>query len=179
MDYILNEIVDRTDKPFYEVVRYCADKFRSIRADYTVQQLYDPVSIEVHEQMCRFHIFAAHAMADESTDSFDPVQNMEKVAQCLVTITSAYKEQRSKGVYTPNQAEFFCYYLLLLLSKQASTAVKQISDIPPGLFQTTTKKRVNLSHIHPRASYPFFILRNRPLSRSAVCHQSHHRLLFS
>lgn len=58
MDFIINNILDRKDQPFSEIYNFLTDRTRSIRQDFTYQnEINNQISLQVHEQIARFHIF--------------------------------------------------------------------------------------------------------------------------
>ena len=136
MNYLMNNIVDRRDHPFTEVVSFCADRFRAIRADYTCQLVSDFQVAQHLEIMARFHILAAHRCVEEARENFDQHQNMEKLLQCLISLRIYYRDLRLRGITSPNEAEIYCYEFLL--PTERSSVLKKFLSMTPGALCVRT-----------------------------------------
>ena len=77
----------------------------------------DASTIAVYEAMARFHVLAFDELRDESSDNFDPIQNMEKLSQTLTSLRHLYRDNMlsSQPFPTPNQAEMHSYLLFNIL----------------------------------------------------------------
>eukprot|EP00743_Colponemidia_sp_Colp-15_P009019 GILK01009844.1.p1 GENE.GILK01009844.1~~GILK01009844.1.p1 ORF type:complete len:379 (-),score=48.02 GILK01009844.1:358-1458(-) len=114
LDFLLSEeVLGRADVPFHEVYAFVRDRSRSVRQDFTVQQVQDSVAVEAFERIARFHIVSCHVLCEESSLRYDDVQNTEQLSNCLITLSQLYDLHRQQGRGCPNEAEFRAYDLLL------------------------------------------------------------------
>lgn len=112
MDYLITRILDRSDVPFYEVHNFIRDRSRSIRQDITYQGLHDQATVEMVEQMTRFHIMSEHKLCEEDGRNFDEFQNMEQLNKCLISLRHFYEDLRQEGIECANEPEFRAYFVL-------------------------------------------------------------------
>jgi hypothetical protein len=132
-NYLMNDIVDRTDQPFYEVYRFVSDRMRSFRQDFVCQSIKDTRAITVYEQMARFHIISFAELLEEPRETFDPIQNYEKLSQTLTSLRHYYRDnsanyQTVRYFPTPNEAEMQSYYLFIHFSKNFLQTYNQTKE---------------------------------------------------
>jgi hypothetical protein len=59
MDYLIDSILHRRDHGIIEVYNFIRDRSRSIRQDFTYQNITNELYIEIHEQIARFRILTS------------------------------------------------------------------------------------------------------------------------
>lgn len=112
MDYLCNEILDMSEASLADIHKFVRDRTRSIRQDFTLQNLRNPICVEIHEEIARFHIFSGHRLCEEDPAVFDAFQNTEQLRKVLQSLQEFYDDSYKHGHSYPNEAEFRCYYIL-------------------------------------------------------------------
>lgn len=124
MDYLIEEIVDRTDQTWTVIYHFVFDRIRAIRQDMVIQRIVDESAVEILEKVIRFHIFAHYKLSDCSLDCFDPYINDSHLQECLKRLLVLY----DNNVSSQNRAEFEGYYLLHNLGSHE--AMHRILNLP-------------------------------------------------
>ncbi|GAQ79114.1 hypothetical protein KFL_000240460 [Klebsormidium nitens] len=124
MDHLLSLADIAYDERLLEVYRFLWDRTRGIRQDMVVQDIKNAASIQMHEEMIRFHILGAHELCDQKAtpdnfDGFNPQQNIEQTAKALTSLFDMYNTHAREGVFFDTEPEFRAYYLLLILETHA------------------------------------------------------------
>ena len=57
------------------------DRTRSIRQDFTLQNIRDINAVEVHEKIARFHILSLHELCEYDEEKFSQQQEMEQLGK--------------------------------------------------------------------------------------------------
>lgn len=58
---------------------FIRDRTRSIRQDFTLQNIRDQVAVEAHERIARFHILCLHEMSHLDEERFSEQQETEQL----------------------------------------------------------------------------------------------------
>lgn len=133
-EYLMNSIVDRTDYPFSEVYRFVSDRMRAFRQDFVCQGIKDERAVKVYEEMARFHIASMYELGTETRETFDTIQNYEKLSQTLTSLRHLYtdnqnnrqnKQSVNKYFPTPNEAEMQSYLLFIHFNKNFQSTYNQ------------------------------------------------------
>ena len=131
LDYLIKDILERKDQPFAEVHKFFRDRSRSIRQDFTLQNIRDRICIEVHEKIARFHIFSGHRLCEEDPGTFDAFQNTEQLRKVLQSLWEFYNDEPEP---LPNEPEFRGYYFLTHL--QDDDVLRKCLDLKPSVFSS-------------------------------------------
>lgn len=116
MKYLL-KVVDTSEHGFEVVHEFVFDRTRAIRQDLTIQNIINHQAIVMHEQMVRFHILSQHKLhhLGHSKDTSLLHLNLEQLSKCLKSLLDLYDVTRKSEYQSENQAEFYCYYVLMNL----------------------------------------------------------------
>ncbi|OMJ09679.1 SAC3 family protein 1, partial [Smittium culicis] len=113
MDYLINKIL-ASDENMCDSHQFIRDRTRSIRQDFSLQNIRDIHSIKVYERIARYHILSVHMLSEESF--FSEAQEMEQLKKTLQSLLEFYDEARlksgSNSQITENEAEMRAYHLL-------------------------------------------------------------------
>lgn len=107
VQYLVEEIVPKTDVPWVEVYNFVFDRLRSIKQDMTIQQVKGKSCVSVLEVSLRFLIFSSYRLCEEPLGSFDPKINDTHVQECFSRLLSSYELGEHK-----NEPEFQSLFLL-------------------------------------------------------------------
>ncbi|KAI7831007.1 SAC3/GANP/Nin1/mts3/eIF-3 p25 family-domain-containing protein [Kickxella alabastrina] len=108
LDYLVDRVIgeDQTLKSCHGFVR---DRTRSIRQDFTIQNIRDQHTVAACERIARFHIVSLHILCGHK--DFAEQQDMEQLRNTLKTLIELYDDHRKVGAACPNEAEFYAYYI--------------------------------------------------------------------
>lgn len=77
MDYLIDKVLsNNTLEKCHAFVR---DRTRSIRQDFTLQNIRDITAVQVHERIARFHILCLHEMCEFDESKFSEQQETEQL----------------------------------------------------------------------------------------------------
>ncbi|KAJ2451322.1 actin cytoskeleton and mitosis protein [Coemansia sp. RSA 2336] len=109
MDYLVNVVIagDQELKSCHGFVR---DRTRSIRQDFTIQNIRDQTTVAVCERIARFHIVSLHILCGNK--DFAEHQDMEQLRNTLKTLIELYDDHRKARIACTNEAEFYAYYIV-------------------------------------------------------------------
>lgn len=74
---------------------FVRDRTRSIRQDFTLQNIRDVTAVEIHERIARFHILCLHEMCELDEGKFSKQQETEQLRKGNVKY--AYKKKKKRG----------------------------------------------------------------------------------
>ncbi|RKP19055.1 hypothetical protein ROZALSC1DRAFT_29311, partial [Rozella allomycis CSF55] len=133
MDYLVKDVLDRKDISFSAVHNFIRDRTRSIRQDFTLQNIRDDCCVRIHERIARFHIVSGYLLCEEDPAEFDAFQNTEQLRKVLQSLhefyTDAAKTAGRDNLTFENEPEFRCYYILTHL-KDTEVFRKSLSFHP-------------------------------------------------
>ena len=131
-----------------EIQTFLWNRTRAIRADIALQRYgpaarNDAVVIETLERIARQHIMFNYVCCEDR--SFNGAINMEQFNNCLKLLLELYQdaEERSHGLLrSPNEAEFYCYFVLVHLADRSGRSSLQgaLSRVPPRVLHTSQMK---------------------------------------
>ncbi|KAJ2455506.1 actin cytoskeleton and mitosis protein [Coemansia sp. RSA 2424] len=129
LDYLVNSIIaqDQTLQSCHSFVR---DRTRSIRQDFTIQNIRDHRTIAACERIARFHIVSLHILCGHK--GFAEQQDMEQLRNTLKTLIELYDDHRNAGIACPNEPEFYAYYVVSHL--RDSDAKRVAERLPSRIF---------------------------------------------
>ncbi|KAJ2875503.1 actin cytoskeleton and mitosis protein [Coemansia aciculifera] len=129
LDYLVNSVIaqDQTLQSCHGFVR---DRTRSIRQDFTIQNIRDHRTVAACERIARFHIVSLHILCGHK--GFAEQQDMEQLRNTLKTLIELYDDHRNAGIACPNEAEFYAYYVVSHL--RDSDAKRVAERLPSRIF---------------------------------------------
>eukprot|EP00253_Pinus_taeda_P011927 PITA_11927 len=138
----LVKLLDTSEHGFEVVHEFVFDRTRAIRQDLTIQNIINYQSIVMHEQMVRFHILSQHKLQHlgNNKDTSLLHLNFEQLSKCLKSLLDLYHVTRKSESNSENQAEFYCYYVLMNLGShklwQGETLAAWFRSIRPSLWKS-------------------------------------------
>ena len=128
-NHLIDRVVDRRDVEWHEVHRFVTDRFRAVRSDFVCQGIVSADMVQCLEWMVRFHILAMDVLRREPTETFDPIQNMEKLTQTLTSLRLLYRDNTASPnpFPTPHQAEMQGYLLFTTFNKNFFSSYTSLS----------------------------------------------------
>ncbi|KAG2236387.1 hypothetical protein INT48_008369 [Thamnidium elegans] len=109
-DYLVDNIL--ANNPIDKCHKFVRDRTRSIRQDFTLQNICDLDAVATHERIARFHILSLHEMCEYDEGTFSLPQEMEQLHKTLISLMEYYDDLRDKGIETENEAEFRAYHII-------------------------------------------------------------------
>ncbi|MCJ1405131.1 hypothetical protein MMC11_008357 [Xylographa trunciseda] len=114
LNYLFNSVIGGS-RPLAEVHKFVWDRTRSIRNDFSIQQVTKTedlrLAIDCFERMARFHILSLHQLSHQVKLEFDAHQEREQLNNTLLSLMYYYDDSRSK-LTSPNEAEFRAYCII-------------------------------------------------------------------
>lgn len=141
MKYLV-KLVDSSEHGFEVVHEFVFDRTRAIRQDLTIQNIINHQAIVMHEQMVRFHILSQHKLHHLSNNKDISLLhlNLEQLSKCLKSLLDLYDVTRKSESHSENEAEFYCYYVLMNLGShklwQGETLAAWFRSIRPLLWKS-------------------------------------------
>ncbi|CAO0796022.1 unnamed protein product [Mucor circinelloides] len=129
LNYLIEETL--TNNNLEQCHAFVRDRTRSIRQDFTLQNLRDITAVEAHERIARFHIICLHEMCEVA--QFSMQQELEQLNKVLLSLTEFYDDLREEGIESENEAEFRAYYLLSHIRDQ--DIARQAQTLPIHIFR--------------------------------------------
>ncbi|GAA6030212.1 hypothetical protein JCM8097_008990 [Rhodosporidiobolus ruineniae] len=110
LDYLFHTLLPTL--PLATTHPFLRDRTRSIRQDFTVQNVRGRSAIEAHERIARYHILALGALREQS--GFSESQELEQLRKVLKSLNEFYDDARIHDPSSsfPNEPEFRSYHLL-------------------------------------------------------------------
>ncbi|KAF7728825.1 hypothetical protein EC973_005451 [Apophysomyces ossiformis] len=130
LDYLISDIL--SSYSLEKCHSFIRDRTRSIRQDFTLQNIRGLSAIKVHERIARFHILSFHEMCELGDEKFSEQQETEQLRKVLLSLMEFYDDLREEEIETENEAEFRAYYLITHIRDQ--DVARQTMSLPPHLF---------------------------------------------
>ncbi|CAO3624859.1 unnamed protein product [Cunninghamella blakesleeana] len=130
LDYLMDSILDH--HPLEKCHPFIRDRTRSIRQDFTLQNIRDQIAVEAHERIARFHILCIHEMSHLDEERFSEQQETEQLRKVLISLMEFYDDLREEGIETENEAEFRAYNLIS--HARDPDAARQLQTLPKHTF---------------------------------------------
>ncbi|KAJ2722279.1 actin cytoskeleton and mitosis protein [Coemansia sp. Benny D115] len=129
LDYLVDDVIgaDRTLMSCHGFVR---DRTRSIRQDFTIQNIRTHQTVAACERIARFHILSLHVLCGHK--GFEEQQDMEQLRNTLKTLVELYDDHRKAGIRCANEPEFSAYYIVAHL--RDSDAKRVAERMPRHIF---------------------------------------------
>ncbi|GAA5986269.1 hypothetical protein JCM11641_004873 [Rhodosporidiobolus odoratus] len=117
---------------------FLRDRTRSVRQDFTVQNVRGGSAVEAHERIARYHILALGVLREQS--GFSESQELEQLRKVLKSLNEFYDDARLSSLSSsdpsassfPNEAEFRAYNLLTHL--RDPDIIWSTELLPPAVF---------------------------------------------
>ncbi|PVV04114.1 hypothetical protein BB560_001398 [Smittium megazygosporum] len=133
MDYLINSVLEG-DTTMLTVHQFIRDRTRSIRQDFSIQNIRDLRAIRVYERIARYHILSTHILCEESF--FSEAQEMEQLRKTLQSLIEMYDEYRAnhnpKEPVTECECEIRAYHILAHIYNMDSRRIAE--RLPDKLF---------------------------------------------
>ncbi|KAI8975135.1 SAC3/GANP/Nin1/mts3/eIF-3 p25 family-domain-containing protein [Mycotypha africana] len=137
LDYLIDEVL--SNQPLEKCHAFIRDRTRSIRQDFTLQNIRDVTAVHVHERVARFHILCLHEMCEYDESKFSEQQEIEQLRKVLLSLMEFYDDLREEGIETENEAEFRAYHLITHIRDQ--DLMRQAQTLPIHVFKHPYMKR--------------------------------------
>ncbi|GAA5937683.1 Sac3p [Sporobolomyces koalae] len=110
LDYLFHTLLPQ--HPLAVTHPFVRDRTRSVRQDFTVQNVRGYSAIECNERIARYHILALGTLREQT--GFSESQELEQLRKVLKSLNEFYDDLRisNPNVSLPNEAEFRSYHLL-------------------------------------------------------------------
>ncbi|KAJ1734183.1 actin cytoskeleton and mitosis protein [Coemansia sp. Benny D160-2] len=129
LDYLVDSVV-ANDQTLVGCHGFVRDRTRSIRQDFTIQNIRDRRTVAACERIARFHILSLHVLCGHK--DFAEQQDLEQLRNTLKTLIELYDDHRKARVACPNEAEFYAYYVVAHLHD--SDAKRVAERLPRHIF---------------------------------------------
>ncbi|KAI1971254.1 actin cytoskeleton and mitosis protein [Ophidiomyces ophidiicola] len=138
LNYILRCVITN-DHQFGVVHKFVWDRTRSIRNDFSIQQLTRQQDVEIAvkclERIARFHILSLHSLSNPANkEQFDHHQEREQLNNTLLSLLYYYDDNRSRMDFS-NEDEFRAYYILFSIHDQRPDLEARMQKWPRELRQ--------------------------------------------
>ncbi|EAU31499.1 conserved hypothetical protein [Aspergillus terreus NIH2624] len=136
MNYLIRHVLGGTE-PLGIIHKFVWDRTRSIRNDFSVQQLTqeDDVRIAVTclERIARFHIVSLHLLSSPANEEpFDRHQEREQLNNTMLSLMYYYDDNRDR-IKFPNEDEFRAYYIVFSIHDQRPDLEARVQKWPAEL----------------------------------------------
>ncbi|KAJ2708851.1 actin cytoskeleton and mitosis protein, partial [Coemansia spiralis] len=127
---------------------FVRDRTRSIRQDFTIQNIRDWTTVAACERIARFHIVSLHILCGHK--DFAEQQDMEQLRNTLKTLIELYDDHRRAGQRCANEAEFYAYYIVSHL--RDSDAKRVAERLPAHIFTAPVVQQALRLHMLSESS---------------------------
>lgn len=164
--FLVEEIHERDDVHYIQVYEYLFDRFRAIRQDLIIQQLYNIDYIQILEVILRFYILSDYKLC--LNKDYDEYMNYQHLSEVLFTIIKSNKSE-NLGIYCSIymllnvENKFNLSMQILRLAKSLRKEYYPMNNCLRLIKYYTQKNYVNM----------FRALKNLPL----ICQMAFHRRL--
>ncbi|KUL84691.1 hypothetical protein ZTR_07600 [Talaromyces verruculosus] len=139
MNYLIRHVVMGPD-PLGLIHKFVWDRTRSIRNDFSVQQLTKiediKIAVKCLERIARFHIVSLHLLSSpDNEEQFDHHQEREQLNNTMLSLMHYYDDNRERMNF-PNEPEFRAYYIVLAIHDQRPDVEDRVQKWPPEILQS-------------------------------------------
>lgn len=139
MNYLIRHVVSGPD-PLGLIHKFVWDRTRSIRNDFSVQQLTKiediKIAVKCLERIARFHIVSLHLLSSPNNEEqFDHHQEREQLNNTMLSLMHYYDDNRERMNF-PNEPEFRAYYIVLAIHDQRPDVEDRVQKWPPEILQS-------------------------------------------
>ncbi|EED18123.1 leucine permease transcriptional regulator (SAC3), putative [Talaromyces stipitatus ATCC 10500] len=139
MNYLIRHVVSGPD-PLGLIHKFVWDRTRSIRNDFSVQQLTKvediKIAVKCLERIARFHIVSLHLLSSpDNEEQFDHHQEREQLNNTMLSLMHYYDDNRERMNF-PNEPEFRAYYIVLAIHDQRPDVEDRVQKWPKEILQS-------------------------------------------
>ncbi|KAL3463972.1 SAC3/GANP/Nin1/mts3/eIF-3 p25 family-domain-containing protein [Aspergillus heterothallicus] len=136
MNYLTRHIIGGPE-PLGLIHKFVWDRTRSIRNDFSVQQLTQEEDVKIAvtclERIARFHIVSLHLLSSPANEElFDRHQEREQLNNTMLSLMYYYDDNRGRIVF-PNEDEFRAYYIIFSIHDQRPDLEARVQKWPTEL----------------------------------------------
>lgn len=137
MNYLMRHVISGNE-PLAIVHKFVWDRTRSIRNDFSVQQLTQEADVQIAvtclERIARFHIVSLHLLSSPANkEPFDHHQEREQLNNTMLSLMYYYDDNRGRISFA-NEAEFRAYYILFSIHDQRPDLEARVQKWPADLL---------------------------------------------
>ncbi|KAJ9268400.1 hypothetical protein DTO212C5_5552 [Paecilomyces variotii] len=138
-NYLIRHILGGNE-PLGLIHKFVWDRTRSIRNDFSVQQLTQEdhvrMAVTCLERIARFHIASLHLLSSpDNQEPFDHHQEREQLNNTMLSLMYYYDDNRGR-VQFPNEDEFRAYYIIFSIHDQRPDLEARVQRWPAELRQS-------------------------------------------
>ncbi|CEJ60294.1 Putative MCM3-associated protein [Penicillium brasilianum] len=138
-NYLIRHVVGGNE-PLGIVHKFVWDRTRSIRNDFSVQQVTHEADVKVAvmclERIARFHILSLHLLSSPANEEqFDRHQEREQLNNTMLSLMYYYDDNRGRMLF-PNEEEFRAYYILFSIHDQRPDLEARVQKWPAALLNS-------------------------------------------
>lgn len=138
-NYLIRYVVGGNE-PLGIVHKFVWDRTRSIRNDFSVQQVTYEADVKVAvlclERIARFHILSLHLLSSPANEEqFDRHQEREQLNNTMLSLMYYYDDNRER-VHFPNEEEFRAYYIIFSIHDQRPDLEARVQKWPAALLNS-------------------------------------------
>ncbi|KAE8350949.1 SAC3/GANP/Nin1/mts3/eIF-3 p25 family-domain-containing protein [Aspergillus coremiiformis] len=136
MNYLMRHVIGGSE-PLGLIHKFVWDRTRSIRNDFSVQQLTQEdhvrMAVTCLERIARFHIVSLHLLSSPANEEpFDRHQEREQLNNTMLSLIYYYDDNRDR-VSFPNEDEFRAYYIIFSILDQRPDLEARVQKWPAEL----------------------------------------------
>ncbi|KAJ2779196.1 actin cytoskeleton and mitosis protein [Coemansia javaensis] len=147
LDHLVNVVIGE-DPGLQRCHGFVRDRTRSIRQDFTIQNIRDQTTVAACERIARFHIVSLHVLCGNR--DFAEHQDMEQLRNTLKTLIELYDDHRRAGQRCGNEAEFYAYYIAAHLHDPDAKRVAE--RLPAHIFTAPVVQQALRLHMLAESS---------------------------
>ncbi|KAJ5609535.1 leucine permease transcriptional regulator (SAC3) [Penicillium herquei] len=142
-NYLIRHILGGNE-PLGIIHKFVWDRTRSIRNDFSVQQLTQESDVKIAvsclERIARFHIISHHILSSpENEEPFEHHQEREQLNNTMLSLMYYYDDNRGR-IDFPNEDEFRAYHIILSIHDQRPDLEARVSRWPTSLLTSPRVK---------------------------------------
>ncbi|BCR85900.1 putative leucine permease transcriptional regulator (SAC3) [Aspergillus chevalieri] len=135
-NYLIRHVVGGPE-PLGLIHKFVWDRTRSIRNDFSVQQLTQEdhvrTAVTCLERIARFHILSLHLLSSPANEEpFDRHQEREQLNNTMLSLMYYYDDNRGR-ISFPNEDEFRAYYIIFSIMDQRPDLEARVQKWPAEL----------------------------------------------
>lgn len=138
-NYLIRYVVGG-DEPLGIIHKFVWDRTRSVRNDFSVQQLTQESDVKIAvtclERIARFHIVSLHLLSSPANEEpFDRHQEREQLNNTMLSLMYYYDDNRER-IHFPNEEEFRAYYIIFSIHDQRPDLEARVQKWPASLLNS-------------------------------------------
>lgn len=138
-NYLTRHILGGSE-PLGTIHKYVWDRTRSIRNDFSVQQLTQEADVRTAvtclERIARFHIMSLHLLTNPANEEpFDRHQEREQLNNTMLSLMYYYDDNRGRIAFL-NEDEFRAYYIIFSIHDQRPDLEARVQKWPAAMLNS-------------------------------------------